>query len=127
MSKKQKLYLLISIIVVSSGLILSGIYRPYIYSNTINDYGFADTIGSLVSVIGACSFFWSFNDYSDKKKNYHIIWAIFIYSIIWESLGLAGIHGTFDWKDIFAVIFSGIITYVLKNLIENKFKTYDQQ
>ncbi len=68
MNKKQRLYLFISIVVVSSGLLLSGIYRPYIYSNDINDYSFADTIGSLVSVIGFCSFLWSFNDINDNKK-----------------------------------------------------------
>jgi len=125
--KKQIVYFLISIFVVSSGLLLSSIYRPYIYSNDINDLGFADTIGSLVSVIGFCSFLWSFKDFSDKKKNYHIIWAVFIYSVIWEPLGLLGIHGTFDWKDIFAVIVSGLITYALKNFIESKFKLTDKE
>ncbi|MFW5760931.1 MAG: hypothetical protein ACOCXH_08140 [Cyclobacteriaceae bacterium] len=56
------------------------------------------------------------------RKNYHIIWTVVIYSAIWEPLGLLGIHGTFDWKDILAVIISGLVTLTLKNFIESKFK-----
>jgi len=53
MDKKQKIYLSISICMVVGGQLLSHLYRPYIYANNINDFGFADTIGSLVSVIRA--------------------------------------------------------------------------
>jgi hypothetical protein len=58
MSKKQNLYLLIGITIIGTGLVLSAFYRPYIYTHKINDFGFADTIGSLVSVIGFCCVVW---------------------------------------------------------------------
>lgn len=120
MNLKQKIYLASSILIVGSGQILNFFYRPYIYGNKINDFGFADTIGSLVSVIGICFFFWGIKDFTNKDKNKHILLATFIYAIFWEILGLMGIHGTFDWKDIIAGFLSGLLTFILKNIIEKK-------
>ncbi len=114
----NKTYLIVSTSVVLSGMILSWTYRPYIYANNINDFGFADTIGSLVSVIGFCCFVWAFKEYSNKEKNIHIILATIAYSFVWESLGLLGIHGTFDKKDIVAAFLSGLITFVVKNIVD---------
>ncbi len=114
----QKIYLATSITTVSAGILLTHLYRPYIYANNINDLGFADIIGSLVSVIGFCFFVWSFKSYSDKQKNRQIIIATLTYTVFWESLGLLNLHGTFDWKDIIAGIISGILTYILKEIIK---------
>jgi hypothetical protein len=126
MKKVQKIYFIILIIVIVSGLLLSLIYRPYIYSNNYFDFGFADTIGSLVSVIGLCFFYWSFKSYSNNEKNKHIIISVLVYSLIWEPMGLIGIHGTFDWKDIVATIISGILTFLLKEIIDkNWVKEYE--
>ncbi len=118
MSKQQNIYLAIAISTVAAGLLLSHFYRSYINLNQINDFGFADTIGSLVSVIGFCFFVWSLKNYSDPQKNKQIIIVTFIYSFFWESLGLIGIHGTFDWKDIIAAIISGGITYLIKEKLK---------
>ncbi len=119
-NKIQKIYLILAFIVLVSSQILTHIYRPYIYSNKINDYGFADTIGSLVCVLGICFLFWGIKSFSNKDKNRHIIFATILYSFIWESLGLLGIHGTFDWKDIIAVFISGLLTYIIKEVIDIK-------
>ncbi|MDF1516804.1 MAG: hypothetical protein RQ864_12745 [Lutibacter sp.] len=119
--KIKNAYLAISIFVVISGILLSLIYRPYVYRNNIFDFGFADVIGSFVSVIGFCTFVWSINNNSNKKKNIQIIIATIIYSIVWEFFGLIGVWGTFDWKDIGAAIISGIFTYFIKNIVEIKF------
>ena len=119
--KKGKLYLSISIVVIAIGLILTSIYRPYIYSNNIYDYGFSDIIGSLVSVIGFCTLIWYYKDYPNKTKNLHIIVATFIFSIVWEAFGYFNVYGTFDKKDVIASIMSGFITFIIKELIETKF------
>lgn len=84
------------------GLLLSVTYRPYVYKNNINDFGFADVIDSLVSIIAFCTFFWSQGEYSNKIKNLHIVLAVIIYGIIWESLGYFGLYGTFDGNTIMA-------------------------
>jgi hypothetical protein len=120
MLKKQKTYLALSIFVVVTALILTFFYRPFVYTNNINDFGFADTIGNLASVPGACFFFWGIRLYSNKEKNKHILIATLVYTIFWETLGLIGIHGTFDWKDIVAGFISGGLTYVFKEFIEKE-------
>ncbi|MDQ2180514.1 hypothetical protein [Marinifilum sp. D714] len=117
-NKKQKIYLGVALIVLAASQLLTHFYRPYIYANKISDFGFADTIGSLVSVIGFCFFVWGFKDYSNKEKNKHILLATIIYSVVWEPLGWLGIHGTFDWKDIIASFISGAIALALKEIVE---------
>ena len=118
--KNGELYLTISISVIIIGLILTMFYRPFIYENKINDFGFSDTIGSLVSVIGFCFFIWGLKNYSNNEKNKQIILATLIYAFIWEFFGYLKIYGTFDYKDIIAGVISGIMTFFLKELIENK-------
>lgn len=119
-NKKQKIYLTTALVVLAAAQLLTHLYRPYIYQNKINDFGFADTIGSLVCVLAICFVFWGIKEYSQKEKNKQIVAATVLYSVIWESLGLPGIHGTFDWKDIAAVFISGLLTYFLKERIEQK-------
>lgn len=38
-------------------------------------------------------------------------------------MGLIGLHGTFDLKDIVAVFISGILTFYSKEFIEKKMQT----
>jgi protein-S-isoprenylcysteine O-methyltransferase Ste14 len=121
MNKKKNAYLTISILAVIIGLVLTFTYRPYIYSRNIYDFGIADTIGSIVSVIAFCFLFWTFKDYSNSEKNKHILIAVIVYSIIWEPMGLTGLHGTFDWKDIVATILSGLLTFILKEIINKSY------
>lgn len=122
MDKKQKIYLTTAAIFTITGQLLTVFYRPYIYQNKLNDFGFADTIGSLVSVISVCCLFWSLKKYSNKEMNKQILIGTLIYTVIWEPMGLFGIHGTFDWKDIVAVVISGIIAYLTKELVERNIK-----
>ncbi len=119
-SKNREIYLTISIFAITIGLILTFFYRPFITERNINDFGLADTIGSLVSVIGFCFFIWGFKDYSNIEKNKQILIATLIYAFIWELFGFLKIYGTFDFKDIIAGVISGIMTYFLKELIDNR-------
>ena len=120
MTRERILYLIISAITVTSAWLLTRYYRPYAYSNNVQDFGFADVIGSLASVIGFCFLVWGINEYSDRQKNTHIIMMTITYGIVWEIFGLFGIHGTFDWKDIIAATFSGIFTYYIKEVIKKR-------
>jgi hypothetical protein len=119
-SKNRNKYLSISVSIIISGFLLTIFYRPIINERNINDFGFADTIGSLVSVIGFCFFIWGFKDYSNIEKNKQILIVTLIYAFIWEIFGLLKIYGTFDIKDMIAGVISGIMTYFIKELIENK-------
>jgi len=121
-SIRKRIYLSISITVIVIGLILTKFYRPFINNSNINDFGFADTIGSLVSVVGFCFFIWSTKDYSNSEKNKHLILATILYSLVWEFFGYLKIYGTFDYKDIIAGLISGILTFMIKELIEKRLK-----
>ncbi len=116
--KKDK-YLLFGIISFFIAIILSSFYRPFVYSNNINDFGFADVIGSFFSVFTFCFVIWGIKDYTKREKNIHILLVTLTYSILWEFFGYIGIYGTFDIKDVFAGIISGVIAYFFKNIIEN--------
>ena len=123
MSKKNKTYLGISVGIVVAGIILSVTYRPFIYANELNDFKFADTIGSLIAVIGFCFLVWGFKDFSNSTMNRQIVVAVLVYSVIWEPLGLLGIQGTFDWYDMIAAGISGILAFFGKEIIESKYRT----
>ncbi|MGV8828199.1 MAG: hypothetical protein ACWA6U_07745 [Breznakibacter sp.] len=116
----KRIYLTISATSVLIALLLSHFYRPYVYQTHFNDFGFADIIGSLFSVIGFCSLVWGIRSYSSQEKNMQIITTTIIYSFFWEFLGFLDLHGTFDWKDIWAGIISGLLTYILKELLDKR-------
>ncbi len=122
LTKKNKAYLRIAVVILITGLLLSTIYRPYIYKHNINDFKFADTIGSLIAVIGFCFMLWGFKEFSNSNMNIQIILATLGYSIIWEPLGLIEIHGTFDWYDMIAAGISGILAFIVKEIIERKYQ-----
>lgn len=105
MSKK---YILTGISIGLAGIILSHTYRPYIYANHIRDFHIADTIGSIVCVPAAVLFFYGFND-KRSVKEYTIL--VLLTYIGYELLGLFNIHGTFDWYDIAAMVFSSLLFY----------------
>ncbi len=124
LTKKNRTYLRIAVGIVLSGIVLSATYRPYIYANDINDFRIADTLGSLIAVIGFCFFVWGFKEFSNSTKNMQIVGATLVYSLVWEPLGLLGIHGTFDWYDMIAAGLSGIMTFIVKAFIESKYRGY---
>lgn len=122
LTKKNKVYLRIAVGIVITGLILATTYRPYIYINDINDFRFADTIGSLIAVPGFCFMLWGYREFPNSKMNIHIVLATLVYSIIWEPLGLIGVIGTFDWYDMIAAGISGVLTFIVKEIIERKYR-----
>lgn len=123
LTKKNKVYLRIAVGIVITGLILATTYRPYIYKHNINDFRFADTIGSLIAVIGFCFALWGFKEFPNSEMNIQIILVTLAYSVIYEPLGLIGIHGTFDWYDMIAAGISGALTFIIKEIIERKYRT----
>ncbi len=78
-NKKKKVYLTTSLCILTIGMLLNTFYRPYIYKYSINDFGFADTIGSLASVICFCFFVWGIRKgISNKEKNKQIVLAVIV-------------------------------------------------
>jgi hypothetical protein len=115
MKNERKIALFISLLIFITGIILSHTYRKYVYVNKIYDFHLADTIGSWVCVPSASLFFYGIrHKYSFRRC---IISSTIAY-ILYEIMGLTGIHGTFDLFDIVAIIFSGLITFIIFLIIK---------
>lgn len=103
--------MLIAFIWVVTGLLLSLIYRPYIYEHNLFDFHFADTIGSWVAVPVAVNFFYAVS--SRYIPHYRMVLTVTLAYVFYEFLGLVNLHGVFDWYDILATLLSGSFTYLL--------------
>jgi len=106
-STKQTIAIISGVFIALFGGVLSHTYRPYVYSHHINDFHFADTIGNLVCVPATALVLWALfrGKYSFPKG---ILYSIIVF-IIFEFI----VSVTFDWFDIIATLFSGIVTYLI--------------
>jgi hypothetical protein len=99
------------------------IYRPYIYSNNINDYGIADSIGNSGGIIVQLFFMLAILN-SQGKKVWRVIGFIVIGYILYEILQPYLPRGVFDWKDIYGTLIGGLISLFIllfvKKTIKNK-------
>jgi hypothetical protein len=123
MKKKQIIFYILFFIIL--GFILSSIYRPYIYSNNINDFGIAD-VGNNIIFIPAVYFL---TILIKKRPIFGVLNDIYFHTsalIIIEILSffIKGI-GTFDYKDILGLTIGAFLTLILVrnrkiNLINDK-------
>lgn len=99
------------------------LYRPYIYSHHINDWGFADSIGNSGGIVVQIFFTLAVIN-SSKRKAWHVFGFIIVGYILYEFLQLYLPRGTFDWNDIYGTLVGGAITIILwlviKVLVKNK-------
>lgn len=97
------------------------IYRPYIYINNINDFGLAD-IGNNIFFIPGVYFMLN---YIKKKPFFGLVKDIYFHLLILLIIEFLSknlkIIGTYDIKDVFALVLGAIITHIMVNkLIINK-------
>lgn len=98
------------------------IYRPFIYENNINDYGFADSIGNWGGILVQIFFGLVFLNPS-FKIGLKVIGIIVLGYIIYEILQPYLPKGTFDWLDIYGTLIGGFIGlflyYLIQKLVSN--------
>ena len=99
------------------------IYRPFIYSNNIDDYGIADSIGNSGGIIVQIFFMLAVLN-SQGKKIFRVIGFIVIGYILYEILQPYFPRGVFDWKDIYGTLIGGLISLffliIIKKIVKNK-------
>ena len=99
------------------------IYRPYIYTNNIDDYGVADSIGNSGGIIVQIFFMLAILN-SPRKKVFRVIGFIVIGYILYEILQPYLPRGVFDWKDIYGTLIGGVISlfilFLIKKIVKNK-------
>src|SRR5210317_2026012 len=80
---KRIIYFLLGIIFYFLTEIVRNIYRPYIYSNNIDDFGIADSIGNSGGIIVQIFFSLAILN-SPGKKVFHVFGFIVIGYIVYE-------------------------------------------
>ena len=76
--KRRLIYFYWALIFFVLGLLLAFTYRPFIYSNHINDWHLADTIGNIVAVPAAAFFFYAMHK-SVRYTKLAILVQIFLF------------------------------------------------
>lgn len=92
------------------------IYRPYIYRNAINDFGFADVVGNLLGGVAICFFLLAIN-HATRLQGLRIIAVATLGITIYELLQAVLPRGVLDWKDVIATPIAGLISLLLCLLI----------
>ncbi|PLX22246.1 MAG: hypothetical protein C0599_06970 [Salinivirgaceae bacterium] len=102
------------------------VYRPYIYSNGINDFGLADSMGNLGGIMVQIFLMLAVLN-PPRKIAHHTFLFVIVGYILYEILQLILPKGIFDWKDVLGTIIGGIIAYsiylLMRVLLRNN-KTY---
>ena len=86
-------------------------YRPYIYSNKINDFFIADTIGNSFGTMTAIFMILTLSG-KGTNKDWRIIIIIVTGLLLYELLNLIGKKAT-DIHDLFATVIFGVISAIL--------------
>ena len=94
-------------------------YRPYIYTNRINDYFIADTIGNSFGTIAAIFMILTLSG-KGTNKDWRIIIIMITGLILYEFLNLTG-RKAIDVHDIIATIIFGVISAILYLIILKKY------
>ncbi|MBS2096784.1 hypothetical protein [Carboxylicivirga linearis] len=104
-------YFIAAIILFLAGIVLNYTYRKFIYSNHLNDFHIADTLGSIIGI----PTYTCYRLGIEKKQvglSKIIIQGV-VFFILYEFLGYFGFHGVFDPLDMVSAIVSGVITYLI--------------
>lgn len=110
---KQKFFFgTISSVLFVICVVMNFFYRPYIFSNHINDYHLAEWYTSLLGVPLLMCFMQAYLD--GKYSIPYCLCFSTCYLIAWEIVTpmIGFFTRTFDWVDIIACIISGTICYV---------------
>lgn len=112
---RSKIFLFLSICLIYNFLI-NTFYRPYIYANKINDFGFADVGNNIVFIPIAYLFLYAIRKKFIISKYLDIILhfgVLCIGEILSEFIPNIG---TFDFKDILGLFIGAILVFLfIKN------------
>jgi hypothetical protein len=117
-TSKRKSAVIVSVILVAICVLFQYTYRPFIYQNHINDFHFADTFTSWLSVPAGTLFFWGVSKDTFLKILPSGLAGLLIYELF---LGL-----TFDWWDIISLLLSGGLT-LLAYILYRKIRSHRSQ
>jgi hypothetical protein len=92
------------------------VYRPWVYSNGIDDFGIADTIGNSLGTLTQIFLLLAIY-HSNRAQSYIIVAFITVGYILYEIAQPWLPRGTFDLGDIYATIGAGVAALILTSAI----------
>jgi len=108
LKKSSLLIFLIAFIITEAG---RSFYRPYIYSNNLNDYFLADTIGNSFGTVTAIFFILTVVG-KGRTKDILIIILVITGLLLYESINIF-LNSSIDTRDIISTIIFGIISILI--------------
>jgi len=103
----RKGFIYLGIIIGVIGLLLSIFYRPFVYKNNINDFHFADTLGSLFCVPSTVFFTYGLNNKMKFTK------LLFLNVLVWIVYEIpSSLEYGIDTYDYVAIFIGAILTYL---------------
>lgn len=88
------------------------VYRPYIYTNEINDFGIADSIGNLGGIVVQIFLSLAILN-SQRSKTFNVIGFLVVGYIVYEIMQPYLPKGVFDSKDIYGTIIGALVSVAL--------------
>jgi hypothetical protein len=92
------------------------VYRPFIYQNSINDFGIADVTGNLLGTI-AIIFFQLGLSHATRAQGFRIVALVTVGITIYELMQPILPRGVLDWKDVISTPIAGAVSLGLFLLI----------
>ena len=92
------------------------VYRPFIYQNAIDDFGFADVIGNLLGTI-VIIFFQLGVCHATRVQGFRIVALVTVGITVYEIMQPILPRGVLDWKDVVSTPIAGVISLGLLLLI----------
>ena len=94
------------------------LYRPFIYRNGYNDFGFADVIGNLLGTV-AIIFFLLTAYHATKRQSIRVISFVTVGIMAYELVQPTLPKGVFDWKDVVSTPIAGLISLMMVMILLN--------
>jgi hypothetical protein len=88
------------------------IYRPYIYRNGIDDFGFADVVGNLLGTV-AIIFFDLGVIHATRRQGIRLVAFVTVGVAIYELLQPVLPRGVLDWKDVVSTFVAGLFSLAM--------------
>ncbi len=88
------------------------IYRPYIYRNGIDDFGFADVVGNLLGTV-AIIFFDLGISHATRRQGIRLVAFVTLGVAVYELLQPVLPRGVLDWKDVVSTFIAGLFSLAM--------------
>ncbi len=115
MNKKKVVFGLIGLTATVAGFVAKVFYRDYIYTNDIQDFGFAGAMPSLFYVIG----FSQFLLIKPPVRPWLIVSVVALASCMFEFMQYASAE-IMDVADVLASVAGGFVSFVIWKYVEKK-------